>query len=215
MILAARDGTGRGVSGTAAPVRTEDGRVIGAVLVFKDVTDTQEQKRRLAHSANHDALTGLPNRFAFGRALAEAQHQVAVEQRTHVLCYIDLDRFKPVNDSAGHAAGDALLQKVAQMIRLSCRSNDFAARIGGDEFVLLLADCSLGNARKVARKVVDAVAQLDFAWNGASYKIGASVGVAVVGADPAHDPLAAADAACYAAKAAGRGRVCVASAVEA
>lgn len=214
VILAARDGTGRGVSGTAAPVRTADGHVIGAVLVFKDVTDTQEQKRRLAHSANHDALTGLPNRFAFGRALAEAQQQVGAERRTHALCFIDLDRFKPVNDTAGHAAGDALLQKVAQLIRRTCRSNDFAARIGGDEFVLLLADCPLANAHKVATKVVEAVAQLDFAWNGTPYAIGASVGVAMICADTARDPLAAADAACYSAKAAGRGGVCVAPAAE-
>jgi diguanylate cyclase (GGDEF)-like protein/PAS domain S-box-containing protein len=212
VILAARDGTGREISGTAAPVRTQDGRVIGAVLVFKDVTDTQEQKRRLAHSANHDALTGLPNRFAFGRALAEAQRLVGTEQRSHALCFIDLDRFKPVNDSAGHAAGDALLQKVAQAIRRNCRSNDFAARIGGDEFVLLLADCPLANAHRVAGKIVEAVAGIDFAWNGASYRIGASVGVAMVGGDPGCDPLAAADAACYSAKAAGRGRVCVAAA---
>jgi len=212
VILAARDGTGRGVSGTAAPVRTEDGKVIGAVLVFKDVTDTQEQKRRLAHSANHDALTGLPNRFAFGQALAEAQRQARVEQRTHALCFIDLDRFKPVNDTAGHAAGDALLQKVAQVIRRSCRSHDFASRLGGDEFVLLLADCSLANASGIAKKVVDAIANIDFEWNGMHYRIGASIGIAMVTADATQDPLGAADAACYSAKAAGRGRVCVAPA---
>ena len=210
VILASRDGTGCGVNGTAAPVRTEDGRVVGAVLVFKDVTDTQEQRRRLAHSANHDALTGLPNRSAFALALTEAQRQASTELRTHALCFVDLDRFKPVNDTAGHAAGDALLQKVAQVIRTTCRANDFAARIGGDEFVLLLADCSIANARRVAKKVVAAVAALDFGWNGALYKIGASIGVAAVSADIPGDPLALADAACYEAKAAGRGRVSIA-----
>ena len=210
VILASRDGTGCGVNGTAAPVRTEDGRVVGAVLVFKDVTDTQEQRRRLAHSANHDALTGLPNRSAFALALSEAQRQASTELRTHALCFVDLDRFKPVNDTAGHAAGDALLQKVAQVIRTTCRANDFAARIGGDEFVLLLADCSIANARRVAKKVVAAVAALDFGWNGALYKIGASIGVAAVSADIPGDPLALADAACYEAKAAGRGRVSIA-----
>lgn len=210
VILASRDGTGRGVNGTAAPVRTEDGRVVGTVLVFKDVTDTQEQKRRLAHSANHDALTGLPNRASFAAALAEANRQAHTERRSHALCFIDLDRFKPVNDSAGHAAGDALLQKVAQVIRTTCRANDFAARLGGDEFVLLLADCTIANARRVARKVVAAVAALDFGWNGTVYKIGASIGVAPVSADMTGDPLALADAACYEAKAAGRGRVSIA-----
>jgi diguanylate cyclase (GGDEF)-like protein len=209
VVLAARDGTGRGLSGTAAPVRAADGSTIGAVLVFKDVTDTQDAQRRLAHSARHDPLTGLPNRAAFGHALAEAQRQATAERRQHALCFIDLDRFKPVNDTAGHAAGDALLQKVAQLIRMSCRSHDFAARFGGDEFVLLLPDCPLPSAREVAHKIVDGIAALDFAWNGVPYRIGASAGVAPITAGSAHDPLAEADAACYSAKAAGRGRAMI------
>ncbi|MEQ1769478.1 MAG: PAS domain S-box protein [Devosia sp.] len=209
VVLASRDGTGRGVSGTAAPVRTEEGRLIGAVLVFKDVTESLEQQRRLAHSANHDPLTGLPNRAAFLGALAEAQRQARVEQRSHALCFIDLDRFKSVNDSAGHAAGDALLQKVAQVIRRTCRNHDFAARFGGDEFVLLLADCPMAGASMVAGKIVDAIAALDFAWNGISYSIGASAGLTAITADTARDAVGEADAACYAAKSAGRGRVSV------
>ncbi|MEO6012326.1 MAG: diguanylate cyclase [Devosia sp.] len=207
LILASRHGTGCGVSGIASPVRTEDGRTIGAVLVFKDVTDDQEVQRKLAHSANHDMLTGLPNRSSFGLALTEACRQAGDEQRAHALCFIDLDRFKPVNDTAGHAAGDALLQKVAQIIRGCCRINDFAARLGGDEFVVLLADCSMVNARLVAQKIVDAIARIDFAWNGAHYVIGASIGIAPVLPDAERDVLAMADAACYGAKAQGRGRV--------
>jgi diguanylate cyclase (GGDEF)-like protein/PAS domain S-box-containing protein len=205
VVLAARDGTGRGVNGTAAPVRTEDGRVIGAVLVFKDVTDSQALKRQLAHSANHDALTGLPNRAAFAAALAEARRQAIEGRRDHVLCFIDLDRFKPVNDTAGHAAGDALLQQVAQMIRRQCRAGDFAARLGGDEFVLLLCDCPAAAARQRAEAVVAAITAIDFTWNGSSYRIGASAGLAPLAT--AGDPLSEADSACYAAKAAGRGRV--------
>jgi diguanylate cyclase (GGDEF)-like protein/PAS domain S-box-containing protein len=207
VILVSRDGTGRGVSGTASPVRTEDGRIIGAVLVFKDATDDQEEQRRLAHSASHDGLTGLPNRAAFARALSEACRQSGDEQRSHVLCFIDLDRFKPVNDTAGHAAGDALLQKVARTIRGCCRTQDFAARMGGDEFVVLLADCGLPDARVVAQKFVDSISALDFEWNGFTYAIGASIGLAPVLPDAERDVLAMADAACYAAKAAGRGRV--------
>jgi len=206
VVLAARDGTGRGVNGTAAPVRTEDGQVIGAVLVFKDVTDSQELRRRLAHSANHDALTGLPNRTAFATVLTEAKRQVAEEHRDHVLCFIDLDRFKPVNDTAGHAAGDALLQKVAQTIRRNCRADDFAARLGGDEFVLLLADCPIDAARMRAESIIAAVAAIDFVWDGRTYSIGASAGLAPL---TQADPLSAADTACYRAKAAGRGRVVV------
>ncbi len=207
VVMISRDGTGRGVGGTASPVRTEDGGVIGAVLVFKDVTDDQAEQRKLAHSANHDVLTGLPNRSAFARALSEACRQAGAERRSHALCFIDLDRFKPVNDTAGHAAGDALLQKVANVLRRSCRSNDFAARMGGDEFVVLLADCAIPDARVIAQKIADAIGQLDFTWNGDHYTIGASGGIAPVFADSEHDVLAIADAACYAAKASGRGRV--------
>jgi diguanylate cyclase (GGDEF)-like protein len=130
----------------------------------------------------------------------------------HALCFIDLDRFKPVNDTAGHAAGDALLQKVAQVIRRTCRNHDMAARLGGDEFVVLLADCTLANARAVAEKIVEAISKLDFAWNGTAYSIGASAGIAMIRADRAQDVLAEADAACYSAKAAGRGRVATAAA---
>jgi diguanylate cyclase (GGDEF)-like protein/PAS domain S-box-containing protein len=209
VILVARDGTGRGVSGTASPVRSEDGRTMGAVLVFKDATDHQEEQRRLAHSASHDGLTGLPNRAAFARALSEACRQVGDERREHALCFIDLDRFKPVNDTAGHAAGDALLQIIARTIRGCCRAQDFAARMGGDEFVVLLADCSQADARAVGQKIVDEVARVDFAWNGVAHHIGASVGIAAVMADAERDVLAMADAACYAAKSAGRGRVVV------
>ena len=207
VILVARDGTGRGVSGTASPVRTEEGRTIGAVLVFKDATDHQEAQRRLAHSANHDGLTGLPNRAAFSRALTEACRQAEADRRSHVLCFIDLDRFKPVNDTAGHAAGDALLQKVARTIRGCCRVQDFAARLGGDEFVVLLADCTLADARLVAQKIVECITALEFEWGGVRYAIGASVGIAPVLPNAERDVLAMADAACYAAKAAGRGRV--------
>ncbi len=210
VVLVARDGTGRGVSGTASPVRREDGHTMGAVLVFKDATDHQEEQRRLAHSANHDGLTGLPNRAAFSRVLSEACQQVATGPRVHSLCFIDLDRFKAVNDTAGHAAGDALLQKVARTIRACCRAEDFAARMGGDEFVVLVADCAPADARRVAQKIVDGIGAIAFEWNGVSYSIGASVGIAPVLPEAERDVLAMADAACYAAKAAGRGRVAAA-----
>ena len=209
IVLVSRDGSGRGVSGTASPVRDQDGRTIGAVLVFKDVTDLQEEQRRLTHSANHDVLTGLPNRSAFGRVLSEACRVAVSGNRQHGLLFIDLDRFKPVNDTAGHAAGDELLKLVAGVIRASCRTQDFAARMGGDEFVVLLADCPLANARRVAQKIADAIAAIDFDWSGTHYAIGASVGIAPISREVEQDVLRAADEACYAAKAAGRGRVVV------
>ena len=128
------------------PVRTPHGAVIGAVLVFQDVTDSRALQRQLAHTAMHDSLTGLPNRATFQRALQDAVRQAQREAREHALCFIDLDHFKKVNDSAGHAAGDAVLRDIGVAIRGACRANDFAARIGGDEFALLLPDCSVASA---------------------------------------------------------------------
>lgn len=212
VLLLGDAGHERPIRGTAAAVRTEDGHLIGTVLVFQDTTEARDLHRKLEYSATHDALTDLPNRAAFETALAEVRQQGAAEQRSHALCYIDLDLFKAVNDSAGHAAGDALLKQVALLIRKTCRQHDFAARIGGDEFVVLLADCSKDAAQRVGAKIVAAIADMRFAWEGRVFEIGASIGVAEVLAGSAHDVLAEADAACYRAKGAGRGRVIVSAA---
>jgi diguanylate cyclase len=210
-VLVARDGSRRDVRSTAAPLHATDGAVIGAVLVFQDITSSRRLQRQLAHSATHDALTGLPNRAAFERALRAVAAEVETEQRRHSLCFIDLDHFKPVNDGAGHAAGDALLRRVAEVIRDTCRRQDFAARIGGDEFAVLLSDCPPEAAERVANKIVDAVAAIRFDWEGRRYVIGASAGITAI-ATGATDPvelMSEADAACYVAKANGRGRVAI------
>lgn len=206
-VLVSRDGTQRDVRCTAAPVANGDGSIAGAVLVFQDVSHSRTLQRQLAHSASHDALTGLTNRAAFEQSL----NRVIAAARSgseSSLIYIDLDRFKPVNDTAGHAAGDALLKQVAQTIRDSCRSHDVVARIGGDEFAILLEGCPLEGGRRVAEKIVRAIGALAFSWAGRDYRIGASAGIATIGLAPA-SPLGfmgEADAACYAAKGAGRGR---------
>lgn len=206
LVLAGRDRLGRDVRCSAAPVRDNRG-VVGAVLVFQDVTQNRALQRQLAHSATHDDLTGLPNRAAFERALNGAIATARDGTRQHGLLYIDLDRFKPVNDTAGHAAGDALLKQVAQTIRGCCRSHDIAARIGGDEFTVLLQDCPASSAKAMADKTVRAITALAFTWAGQTYRVGASIGLTTIGAEPA-SPLGfmgEADAACYAAKAKGRG----------
>jgi diguanylate cyclase len=209
VVLVARDGSRRDVRSTAAPLHATDGAVMGAVLVFQDITSSRRLQRQLAHSAMHDALTGLPNRAAFERALRAVASGVDKEQRRHSLCFIDLDHFKPVNDGAGHAAGDALLRRVAEVIRDTCRRQDLAARIGGDEFAVLLSDYPPEAAEKVAQKIVDAVAAIRFDWEGRRHVIGASAGITGI-ATGATDPvelMSEADAACYVAKANGRGRV--------
>jgi diguanylate cyclase (GGDEF)-like protein/PAS domain S-box-containing protein len=211
VVLVGREGNRRDIRASASPVRTPGGKIIGAVLVFQDVTQSRALQKELAHSASHDGLTGLPNRAAFDRALAAAVISAHEGERTHALCYIDLDRFKPVNDTAGHAAGDALLRVVADTIRRCFRAADFAARVGGDEFALLLMDCPIREAAAVATTIVKSVAAIEFVWNGTTYRIGASVGITPVTKD-AESALAVtgeADAACYAAKRAGRGRAVV------
>ena len=208
-ILCAHDGRQLDIRCTASPVLGENGVLAGAVLVFQDVTQSRALQRQLAYSAAHDDLTGLPNRAAFERALNDAIASARNGRRTHCLIYLDLDRFKPVNDTAGHAAGDALLRQVAQTIRGVCRSHDMAARIGGDEFAVILEDCTLENGRTVAEKIVRAIGALAFAWVGRTYYIGASAGITAIGERPASSLgfVGEADAACYAAKAQGRSRV--------
>lgn len=168
-----------------------------------------EATARLAHQALHDPLTALPNRRAFERVLEET---VAASRRAGdcgALCFIDLDHFKAVNDTAGHAAGDALLRTVADLIRKRLRAEDFVCRIGGDEFALILRGCSASDARRIAEAVCEAVAGLRFMWEGHEFRIGASIGFAAIDAQVVSvaDVLRKADHACYVVKRAGRGRV--------
>jgi diguanylate cyclase (GGDEF)-like protein/PAS domain S-box-containing protein len=207
VILVSRSGTERDIRCTSAPLRSDSSGVTGAVLVFQDVTQSRAMQRHLAHSASHDDLTGLPNRAAFERALSSAIASARDGKHRHCLLYVDLDRFKPVNDTAGHAAGDALLKQVAETLRSACRSHDVAARIGGDEFAVILHDCGAEAGLQTASRIVRAVAALDFQWAGRTYHIGASVGLTSIEQHPA-SPLGfmgEADAACYAAKGRGRG----------
>ncbi len=210
-VLVSRDEVHRDIQDSAAPVRTTSGEIIGAVLIFQDVSTARALQRELLHTAMHDSLTGLPNRTAFERKLRDACSQASEEGRQHALCFIDLDRFKIVNDSAGHAAGDALLRDVGAVLRDSVRMEDFTARLGGDEFALLLQDCSLEHAEKIATYVVNAIGAIRFPWDGKLYDIGASIGMTAITANASRPTvvMGQADVACYAAKAAGRSRVSV------
>jgi diguanylate cyclase (GGDEF)-like protein/PAS domain S-box-containing protein len=211
LVLARPDGSKRDIRCTAAPVIMPDGTISGSVLVFQDVTQSRAIQRQLAHSATHDALTGLTNRGAFEQSLDTALVEARRGRLQYALLYADLDHFKPVNDTAGHSAGDALLKQIAATLRDSCRSHDLVARIGGDEFAMLLEGCSLEGARRVADKIVKATKALVFSWAGRDYSIGISIGITLVSDQPA-SPLGfmgEADAACYAAKGKGRGQVVV------
>lgn len=211
VVLVARNRRVWDIRLSSSPLKTPAGALMGTVVVFQDISRSRDLQRQLAHSASHDLLTGLPNRAAFDAALQGASESARQELREHALCYIDLDHFKAVNDGAGHAAGDELLKEIGDLIRKSCRSADFAARIGGDEFVLLLMDCNLHNARRICESLIERIANLDFNWNGLRFRVGASIGIAAV---TCRQPSAAqlsgeADAACYAAKRSGRGKVII------
>ncbi|MGJ4854917.1 PAS domain-containing protein [Labrys sp. La1] len=210
-VLLRRDGERRSVRDSAAPVRTATGEIIGAVLVFQDVTKARVLQQALEHSANHDSLTGLPNRSAFEREIRLSLERARQGEHWHVLCFIDLDRFKIVNDSAGHAAGDALLREVANLMRRVCRPEDVPARLGGDEFALLLRDCSIGDGGAVAQRFLRGLAELRFAWDGRTYQIGASMGLTKIDVhSPRQDELMSqADIACYTAKTSGRNQFAV------
>ncbi|MWL86426.1 MULTISPECIES: diguanylate cyclase [unclassified Cupriavidus] len=208
-VLQSLTGERHDVQDSAAPVLANDGGVLGAVLVFQDITTSRALQRELAHSASHDALTGLPNRAWFEKRLRESCEQARLHGHRAALCFIDLDRFKIVNDTAGHGAGDVLLRELGYVIRHQVRPDDLLARLGGDEFALLLKDCSIEHAEQVCQKVIDAVRERRFPWNGRVYDVGASIGIAAIDNDipSVSELMSRADVACYAAKAAGRNRV--------
>ncbi|KTT39310.1 diguanylate cyclase [Pseudomonas oryzihabitans] len=207
-VLLSRQGDRHEVQDSAAPVRTVDGRIIGAVLVFQNVTHARNLQRELSYNASHDALTGLYNRLKFEQELEDAWQQVQAGTTQHALCFIDLDRFKVVNDSAGHAAGDLLLRELGTLLRDSLRGSDAVARIGGDEFALLLRDCDLVQAEAVAEKLIASIGAVRFNWQDRVYDVGASAGIVAITAEtlsPA-ELMSQADVACYTAKHAGRNR---------
>lgn len=207
-VLLSRQGERHEVQDSAAPVRTVDGHIIGAVLVFQNVTHARNLQRELSYNASHDALTGLYNRLKFEQELDAAWQQAQAGTTQHALCFIDLDRFKVVNDSAGHAAGDLLLRELGTLLRDSLRGSDAVARIGGDEFALLLRDCDLVQAEAVAEKLIASIGAVRFNWQNRIYDVGASAGIVAITAEtrsPA-ELMSQADVACYTAKHAGRNR---------
>ncbi|AJR00320.1 hypothetical protein F652_2330 [Enterobacteriaceae bacterium bta3-1] len=183
--------------------------LMGYVLVFQDVSESRELLRKLSYSALHDPLTGLPNRVSFEQALKRALRQAVEEKRTHALVFLDLDRFKAVNDSAGHAAGDALLQKISQSMLSHTRPPDMLARLGGDEFAFILLDCETHQAKEHITRIINEINDYLFEWEGKLHRVGASAGMTVInsGNAIAADLMNQADIACYTAKHSGRGKL--------
>ena len=208
-VLIGRSGQEYPIENSVAPIRGRDGRVLGVVLVFHDVTETRRMARQMAHEATHDALTDLVNRREFERRLERALASAKQYGSRHALCYLDLDQFKLVNDTAGHAAGDELLKQVRGLLSGKFRERDTLARLGGDEFGLLLDNCSLQEALKISDIIVGTFRDCTFIWQGRTFRIGVSIGLVPVTADAenAAQILSQADVACYTAKELGRNRV--------
>ena len=211
-LLLRRDGTEVAIGDSAAPIRDRNGVASGVVMVFHDVTEKRRVSRKLSHEATHDALTSLVNRKEFERRLTRALADTAagaVEE--HVLCYLDLDRFKAINDSCGHEAGDDLLRQIAVLLGGHMRKRDTLARLGGDEFAALLENCPLDQAEEIAETVRRAVEGFRYLSGGQAFSLGISIGVVPI--TPTSGRMAAvlraADAACYVAKEAGGNRVFV------
>lgn len=214
--VARKDGSERTVEISAAPLRNAARKTTGAVLLLHDVTELRGIARQMSYQATHDALTGLVNRREFERRVDEAVTTARRGDGTHVLCYMDLDRFKAVNDTSGHLAGDALLREVAKLLREAVRDSDTVARLGGDEFGLLLVGCPLDKAHQIAHDLCRAIGDYRFIWKEKVFNIGASIGLLELGRESGsvEESLAAADSACYMAKSQGSGNVSVYSAQE-
>ena len=208
-VLITRSGQEVAIQESAAPICDRQGRVIGAVIVFHDVTKERRLKRALSYQASHDALTGLINRREFDNRLHAAVLSAQRGEGSCALLYIDLDQFKVVNDTCGHQAGDRLLRDVTGLLQTRVRASDTIARLGGDEFGVLLEGCTLEQATRIAEGVRQAIRDYRFTWGASTLSVGASVGVVQIKSDTASvaSVMSAADIACYAAKDEGRNRI--------
>jgi diguanylate cyclase (GGDEF)-like protein/PAS domain S-box-containing protein len=214
VLLGKASGEERAIELAASPLRDERGELVGAVVLMHDVTELRGLHRQMSYQATHDALTGLVNRREFERRLDEGADVARRGEATHMLCFLDLDRFKIVNDTSGHLAGDSMLREVAKLLREAVRDSDTVARLGGDEFGMLLVGCPLDKARQIADDVCRSIATYRFVWHDRVFNVGASIGLIEIGreAGSVEQLLAAADSACYVAKKEGAGRVSVYSA---
>jgi diguanylate cyclase (GGDEF)-like protein/PAS domain S-box-containing protein len=206
--LIRRDGREISIDDTAAPIRDLTGEVIGAVMIFRDVTDKRELIRELRHQALHDSLTGLDNRRSLELTLTTLLERPQPRE-PGALLYLDLDQFKVVNDTGGHAAGDMVLHEVGCLLRAHARVGDKIARLGGDEFGILLENCSQEQARRIGNQIRERIAAFPFSWETRRLTLGVSLGIVPIPASGGSlsSLFTSADDACYSAKHRGGNRV--------
>ncbi len=203
------DGSVSVITYNVAPIRDVQGKIIGYVIVFHDVTEKRALEEELEYQARHDALTGLLNRREFETRLQRMLTSAIKAGEEHVLMYVDLDQFKLVNDTCGHSAGDELLKQLTQLFRETLRGSDVLARLGGDEFGILLPGCHIEKGEEIAEKIRNAAKSFRFIWGGKSFDVGTSIGLVPLDqhSESVEALMSAADVACYAAKDLGRNRV--------
>jgi diguanylate cyclase (GGDEF)-like protein/PAS domain S-box-containing protein len=201
-VLVGKEGKEYPIQDSAAPIRNNQGEIIGGVVVFYDATESNKLTNQLYWEANHDFLTGLYNRRAFKYYLGEAISTALDNYLFHILCYLDLDNFKIVNDTCGHEIGDQLLIQLTRLLSDKIRPNDILARLGGDEFGLLLYQTSLIKGIEIANSLREAIIGFRFIWQGQIFNMGVSIGILII--DGAENDLGEAmrraDQACYDAK---------------
>jgi len=192
------------ISASASPIKMESGRVVGAVMVFRDISELHQTQNQIRFLAEHDLLTGVANRHQFNRSLAETLDRTSRENPCSLI-FFDMDLFKIVNDTAGHQAGDQLLKDIVRIIRSRLRNTDLFARIGGDEFTLLLPGTNHENAVNLTNQILHLVKRFVFRWDNHAFDVTLSAGLTTIehrGMDSS-EAIRQADLACYVAKRAG------------
>ncbi len=210
-LLINREGREYAIEATASPIRNREDQIAGIVIVLRDVTQTRELTKKISYQASHDSLTGLVNRGKFEDCLQQALDSAKRQNLKHVLFFMDLDRFKIVNDTCGHFAGDQLLKRVSQLLQQYVRNSDVFARLGGDEFAVILENCPLTKAQEIAKNICRAIQDYRFEWQENQFLIGISIGVVEINAGSISTDrvLNDADEACYMAKENGGSKVYV------
>lgn len=201
-----------------APVHASDGTIEYVALVIQDVTDDRAAMQELYNQASRDSLTGLYNRKSFQEFLEATLSEDVASNKTNVLCYMDLDHFKTVNDVCGHAAGDELLKQIADLFSKRVRSTDRLARTGGDEFAILLLGCTVDRAKHIFERILEDVHGYRFTWNQNTFQVGVSMGAlefdSTYRITDMGNLMLSADEACYTAKKLGRNQLYIKDAGE-
>ena len=207
--LISRNGHSKFIESSISPILKTSGKPEGVVIVFHDETQRRQLENTIKHQAAHDPLTNLLNRDAFDIELSDHVYDAKKNNNHHILCYLDLNRFKLINDTAGHIAGDQCLIQVTKLIESFIRNDDVLSRLGGDEFGLILKNCTQDDALKITNKISQAISEMKFSWEQCDYSLGVSIGINPLSKNSidAADAIRKADLACYTAKDHGKSQI--------